>query len=184
MTYSNEWLLERLAQNRKLKYLYFWGHRVRPDGVITKSCLSQWYPAGFSYEGHSYATAEHWMMAGKARLFGDAEVLERILRTENPAVAKKLGREVRGFEVDVWKEHMRTIVAQGSCLKFSQNPELLAYLKTTGNEVLVEASPFDPHWGIGMSKDEAERVTPHDWKGTNWLGWCLMEARDELMHQV
>lgn len=181
MTYSNEWLLEQLEQNLKLKYLYFWGDRERPDGVITQTCLSQWYNAGFTHEGIHYVTAEHWMMAEKARLFGDKDTLGRILEVKKPALAKKLGREVKDFNVEIWKEHMRGIVANGSYLKFSQNPDLLAYLKTTGSKILVEASPFDPHWGIGMNKEDAEKVSPQEWKGSNWLGWCLMEARDRLI---
>ena len=180
MTYSNEWLLAQLAAGQTFKYLYFWGHRTRADGVITASCLSQWYPAGFTHEGIHYPTAEHWMMAEKARLFNDEEILAKILVAEKPAVAKKLGREVKNFDVDVWKTKMRKIVTDGSCLKFSQNPDLLEFLKTTGNKVLVEASPFDPHWGIGMNKADAENTSPEDWKGTNWLGWCLMEARDRV----
>jgi len=180
MTYSNDWLLAQLAAGQIFKYLYFWGHKTRGDGVVTASCLSQWYPAGFTHEGIHYPTAEHWMMAEKARLFKDDEVLGKILVAGKPAVAKKLGREVKNFDLVVWKANMRKIVANGSYLKFSQNPNLLEFLKTTGNKVLVEASPFDPHWGIGMSKADAENVSPEDWKGTNWLGWCLMEARERI----
>jgi len=181
MTYSNQWLLDELVADKTFKYLYFWGHRTRKDGVITSSCLSQWYPRGFTHEGIRYATAEHWMMVGKARLFQDDEALQRILETENPAVAKKIGREVRGFDGPAWKANMVDLVTEGSYHKFHQNDDLLAFLKTTGNKVLVEASPFDRIWGIGMTKADAEKVHPEDWKGTNWLGWCLMEARAELL---
>jgi ribA/ribD-fused uncharacterized protein len=120
------------------------------------------------------------MMAEKARLFNDEDVLAKILATDNPAVAKNLGRQVKNFDVLTWKKNMREIVTKGSFLKFQHNPDLLEFLETTGNKILVEASPFDPHWGIGMSVSDAERVSPEDWKGTNWLGWCLMEARDLL----
>ncbi|WP_020570621.1 NADAR family protein [Neolewinella persica] len=178
MTYSNDWLLQQLRDEHSFKYLYFWGHRTRKDGVITSSCLSQWYPRGFDHEEVYYPTAEHWMMAEKARLFNDETILEKILVTENPAIAKKLGRQVKDFDVTIWKQHMRQIVTEGSFLKFKHNPDLLEFLETTGNKILVEASPFDPHWGIGMSAADAESVGPEDWKGTNWLGWCLMEARD------
>jgi ribA/ribD-fused uncharacterized protein len=180
MTYSNDWLLDQLKQNKTYKYLYFWGHRTRKDGVITSSCLSQWYPRGFIHEGIHYPTAEHWMMAEKARLFNDEDILAKILVSDSPGAAKKLGRQVKGFDLPVWKENMCKIVAKGSYLKFKDNPDLLEFLHTTGEKILVEASPFDPHWGIGMSVAEAERVSPEDWKGTNWLGWCLMEARDAL----
>lgn len=183
MIYSNDWLLAQLANGQTFKYLYFWGHRTRPDGVITSSCLSQWYPRGFTHEGIHYPTAEHWMMAEKARLFNDEETLQKIIAAEKAPVAKKLGREVKNFDVNVWKTKMCAIVAKGSYLKFGQHPDLLEFLTTTGNKILVEASPFDPHWGIGMDKKAAEATIPENWKGTNWLGWCLMEARDTLIVQ-
>ena len=44
-----------------------------------KHVLSQWFEAPFTIEGVTYPTAEHWMMAEKARLFGDGEALGRIL---------------------------------------------------------------------------------------------------------
>lgn len=180
MKYSNQWLSEQRQQARPLKYLYFWGHQKRQDGVITASCLSQWYLRGFDHEGLHYASAEHWMMAEKARLFNDEEVLQKILASDKPPVAKKLGRQVRNFDAKVWKSQMNSIVAKGSYLKFKQHPDLLEFLLATGDKVLVEASPFDRIWGIGMSKAEAEKVSPEDWKGENWLGWCLMDARDAL----
>lgn len=180
MKYSTDWLLDQMASGTKLKYLFFWGHQQRGDDVITPSCLSQWYERGFTVDGHHYPTAEHWMMAGKARLFKDEEVLQKILDTPKAPVAKKLGREVRNFDVSSWRKHMVSIVTEGSYHKFSQNEDLKAWLLTTGNKVLVEASPFDSIWGIGMNKAQAEAVSPDEWKGENWLGWCLMEARDRL----
>lgn len=180
MPYSNDWLQEQLQQGKTFNYLYFWGHRTRKDGIVTASCLSQWYPRGFTHEGIRYATAEHWMMAGKARLFKDEDILAKILATENPAVAKKLGRQVKDFDLPTWKENMREIVTMGSYHKFRHNQDLREFLDTTGTKVLVEASPYDPLWGIGMSAVDAESFSPAEWKGTNWLGWCLMEARDLL----
>jgi len=120
------------------------------------------------------------MMAGKARLFNDEKTLHKIIAAEKAPVAKKLGREVKNFDNEVWKAKMRAIVTEGSRLKFGQNPDLLAFLMTTGRKILVEASPCDPHRGIGMDKAAAEKTGPEDWKGTNRLGWCLMEARDQL----
>ncbi len=180
MKYSMNWLQEQLQRKQKMKYLYFWGHRLRGDGVITSSCLSQWYPRGFRHEGQYYPTAEHWMMAEKARLFNDEEMLAKILASATPAAAKKMGRQVRNFDGDVWASRMTSIVAKGSYFKFKEHPDLRAFLLATGNKVLVEASPFDRIWGIGMAKAAAEQVGPAEWKGENWLGWCLMEARDVL----
>ncbi|MGC5412733.1 NADAR domain-containing protein, partial [Streptomyces sp. DT225] len=93
---SVEDLVELAGRGEKVTYLHFWGHRPRPDGSIGASCLSQWWPSPFTVDGVTYASAEHWMMAEKARLFGDAEAAERAVAAKSPAEAKKIGRLVRG----------------------------------------------------------------------------------------
>jgi predicted NAD-dependent protein-ADP-ribosyltransferase YbiA (DUF1768 family) len=75
MNYDNEWVKDKFKKNIKLKCLFFWGHRPLKNGEIGKSCFSQWFEKSFEYEGNNYLTAEHWMMAEKARLFKDDEVL-------------------------------------------------------------------------------------------------------------
>lgn len=79
---------------------------------------------------------------------------------------------------------MTSIVAEGSYHKFSQNPRLRDFLLATGEKVLVEASPYDQVWSIGMSAEDERAKAPRQWAGTNWLGWCLMEARDRLRREV
>ena len=95
--YDLDWLLARTARKQKMKYLYFWGHRPTANGTLSGSCLSQWWASPFEVDGVRYATAEHWMMAGKARLFGDDGAADRIVAASHPDCAKRLGREVRGF---------------------------------------------------------------------------------------
>ena len=84
-------------------FYYFWGHRAREAGRLGKWCLSQWWPVTFAVDGSVYPSAEHFMMAEKARLFGDNATVARILATTDPAEAKKIGRTVRGFDDNVWK---------------------------------------------------------------------------------
>lgn len=158
-------------------YIYFWGHTSVP-GRITRSCLSQWYPAPFTENGVTFPTAEHYMMYQKAKLFGDKGAMKAILEADTPKKAKELGRHVKHFRPDVWEKHCREIVAQGNYLKFSQNKELGHYLNRTGKAILVEASPYDKIWGIGISREDAEKGV--DWQGTNWLGEALMRVRDWL----
>jgi ribA/ribD-fused uncharacterized protein len=145
-----EQLKLRARRGERFDYLLFWGHSERDDSRIGQSCLSQWYPAAFSVEGVRYATSEHWMMAGKARLFGDHEALQRIVASESPSEAKKLGGLVRGFDEQRWRAERSPIVVAGNAHKFAQNPALAAYLRGTGSRVLVEASPVDRIWGIGL----------------------------------
>ncbi|WNI22156.1 NADAR family protein [Streptomyces sp. ITFR-16] len=173
-------LVSLAAAGERVKYLLFWGHRPRPDGRIGASCLSQWWPSPFTVGGVTYASAEHWMMAGKARLFGDAEAEERAVAAKSPAQAKKVGRLVRDFDDAVWVRERYGLVVAGSAHKFGQNPELAAYLRTTGDRVLVEASPLDRIWGIGLAADDPRAEDPARWRGLNLLGFALMEARAGL----
>ena len=180
MTYSTTWLLDQLAQDAHIKYLFFWGHQPSKDGVITRSCFSQWWLADFVVAGSTYRTAEHWMMAEKARLFDDKEVLNRILAAKSPAEAKKLGREIKHFEPETWEAHKVEIVVNGNLHKFGQNQSLQQFLLSTNDRVLVEASPVDAIWGIGLSADSVDAAEPARWQGPNLLGFALMEVRDQL----
>lgn len=180
MTYNLNWLLAKHAANEPLKYLLFWGHQPEKDSSVGKGCFSQWWPAPFVVDGETYATAEHWMMAEKARLFNDEAVLAKILLAKTPAEAKKLGRQVRGFVPEIWEASCFNIVVAGNQHKFGQHADLQAYLRQTGNRVLVEASPVDPIWGIGLAQDDPAALDPTCWTGTNLLGFALMAVRDQL----
>jgi ribA/ribD-fused uncharacterized protein len=180
MPYSTAWLLDQLAQDQRVKYLFFWGHQPSKDGTVTKSCLSQWWVADFKVAGITYRSTEHWMMAEKARLFDDEVVLARILAAVSPAEAKKLGRQIGGFVPEVWEEHKFEIVRAGNWHKFSQHPDLAGFLLATNDRVLVEASPVDAIWGIGLAADSADAENPARWRGPNLLGFALMEVREQL----
>ncbi len=177
-------LTKAVQSGARVKYLHFWGHRPRPDGRIGASCLSQWWPSPFTVDGVEYATAEHWMMASKARLFGDAEAERKAVAASSPAQAKKIGRLVRGFDDAVWQRERFAIVAEGSVHKFAAHADLLAFLLGTGNLVLVEASPLDRVWGIGLAADDERAMDPARWRGPNLLGFALMAARERLLSGV
>ena len=180
MQYSTIWLLDQLAQGQRFKYLFFWGNQPSKTGDITKSCLSQWWLQDFEVAGIMYRSTEHWMMAEKARLFSDDKALTRILAAHSPAEAKKLGREIRDFVPGVWEAHKYQIVKTGNFHKFSQHKPLERFLVATNDRVLVEASPVDTIWGIGLAADAAEAQDPSRWQGPNLLGFALMEVRDQL----
>ncbi|MDT0390583.1 NADAR family protein [Streptomyces dubilierae] len=177
---SREALIRAVRAGAGIKYLHFWGHRPRPDGRIGPSCLSQWWPSPFTVDGVQYATAEHWMMAGKARLFEDAAAERAVLAAGHPAEAKKAGRLVRGFDEAVWARERFRIVVEGSVHKFGAHPELQGFLLGTGDRVLVEASPVDRVWGIGLAADDEAAMDPERWRGPNLLGFALMAARERL----
>ena len=174
---DRESLLAAVRAGFRPKYLFFWGHKAKGDGRVGKQCLSQWWPAAFTVEGVRYPTAEHFMMTEKARLFGDHDAASRILAAPEPGAAKKLGREVRNFDGPTWDAACFGIVVRGNAAKFGQNPELREFLLTTGDRVLVEASPVDRIWGIGLAEDDPGAENPEAWQGENLLGFALMEAR-------
>ncbi|WAZ24448.1 NADAR family protein [Streptomyces cinnabarinus] len=177
---SRDALVREVRAGTPVKYLHFWGHRPRPDGRIGASCLSQWWPSPFTVDGVVYATAEHWMMAGKARLFADPEAERQVLAAEHPSQAKNAGRSVRAFDEETWARERFDIVVEGSVHKFASNEALRTYLLGTGNRVLVEASPVDRVWGIGLAANDDGAMDPQRWRGPNLLGFALMEAREKL----
>ena len=174
---SIEELVAATATEGAPKFVFFWGHHPSPDGGVTKSCFSQWWLSPYGVE---YRTAEHFMMAAKARLFGDAATLERILAAGHPKQAKDLGRSVAGFDEAVWLAHRFDFVVAGNQAKFSQHPDLAGFLLGTGQRVLVEASPVDRIWGIGLAADSPDAARPDHWRGLNLLGFALMQVRQML----
>jgi ribA/ribD-fused uncharacterized protein len=168
------------AAGQPIDVLAFWGHKPDPDGSVGRGCLSQWWPQPFTVDGVLYPSAEHWMMAGKARLFGDADGLAAVLAASSPGAAKAAGRTVRGFDESRWRDVRYDLVVEGNLAKFGQNADLGHYLRTTGQKVLVEASPYDVIWGIGMARTHEDVGRPTRWRGMNLLGFALMDVRDRL----
>jgi ribA/ribD-fused uncharacterized protein len=171
---------ELLALSGPVKYLFFWGHRPQPDGSVGAGCLSQWWPAEFTVDGVLFRTAEHYMMWRKATLFGDTTTAGRILAAGHPRDAKMLGRGVAGFDDRKWAAERFEIVVAGSLAKFGQHADLGGWLTGTGDRVLVEASPTDRVWGIGLAASDERAPAPARWRGLNLLGFALMRARQQL----
>jgi ribA/ribD-fused uncharacterized protein len=173
-------LIALLDQGVRPTYYFFWGHHARENVAVGKWCLSQWWPVSFAVDGITYASAEHFMMAAKARLFGDNVALERILLAPDPPAAKQLGRTVQGFDDAVWKAHSFDLVVSGNLAKFGQHPALRSFLVSIQEDVIVEASPRDTIWGIGLGESGPHARDPRRWRGQNLLGFALMEVRARL----
>lgn len=168
-----------LNDKENREFIFFWGHHGKPDKV-TKACLSQWYPANFTVDGIHYNCAEQYMMAEKARIMGDEETRKRILLISDPQIIKALGREVKNYEEHKWYNHKYQVVVKGNLHKFLDNDNLRDFLLSTGDTILVEASPYDTVWGIGMKEDDPRAKHPRQWKGENLLGFALMDVRAKL----
>lgn len=116
-------------------------------------------------------------------LFGDKEIAAEILLKKDPKDHKALGRKVKNFDSNVWDEKCKEIVYQGNYLKFTQNDMLLTQLLATCGTTLVEASPYDKIWGIGLEATHPDAKDPKKWRGKNYLGEVLTNLREDLIKQ-
>lgn len=186
-----EWLKKEIETKGKQTFLGFWGHK----GTQMQSCLSNFFPSTFTGEVEvkryreevkTFTCTEQYMMYQKAIHFKDYEIAETIINTPytNPQIYKSLGRKVKNFDHTEWDAICKSYVYEGCLLKFSQNKRLKAYLLSTGDKILVEASPFDEIWGIGIPLSNRNWINVDKWQGKNYLGFVLMSVRDELRREM
>ena len=146
--------------------------------------FSQWFICEFEIDSVTYNCAEQYMMAEKARLFGDKESEAAIMRTGHPREQKALGRRVKGFEREAWDAVSRDTVYRANHAKFTQAHDLENVIRNTGEAILVEASPTDKIWGIGIAEGNPLCNDPANWRGTNWLGEVLTKVRDDILEGI
>jgi ribA/ribD-fused uncharacterized protein len=171
-----EALRARIHGGQSFTYLPFYGHTADP-GRITNAVYSQFYPVEFQIDGVSYRSAEQWMMAAKARLFGDQEALGGILGAKEPLTCKKIGRTVRNYDDGRWSAARFDLVVAGNIAKFGQNEPLREHLLGSHDAILVEAAPRDTIWGIGLGRENRAVHDPLRWRGRNLLGFALVKVR-------
>lgn len=155
----------------KEDFVFFWG-----------GTFSQWCPSIFEIDGVEYNCCEQYMMAKKALLFGDFNTLNKIINTSSPREQKQFGREVVFFEKEKWEKYCKKFVYDANYAKFTQNESMYNELINTGTKEIVEASPEDKIWGIGLHEDDSKAWDKSTWEGTNWLGEAIMLVRDKLTH--
>lgn len=171
LTIVGEPYSKKVRNNLMEKFTYFWK---------SHSPFSQWYMAKFIIDGIEFNSAEQYMMYMKAVLFGDEEISQKILKVKMPSQHKALGRKVKNFQQEVWESNCKKIVYDGNYAKFSQNSELKQKLFETKGTI-VEASPVDRIWGVGLSEDDPRIKDRRRWRGKNWLGETLTQVRDDLL---
>jgi ribA/ribD-fused uncharacterized protein len=152
------------------KFVFFW------NGIY-----SQWHKAPMTIDKIEYNSCEQYMMHQKALLFGDDEIAYLILQEENPKEQKKYGRMIKGFDKATWDKNCLAIVYEGNLAKFSQNEDLKAALLLTGDRIMVEASPLDNIWGIGLDENAEGIEDPSYWLGLNLLGQAITLVKNQLM---
>ena len=154
------------------KYVFFWGE-----------LYSQWYAADMIIDGLKYNCCEQYMMYQKALLFNDIETADMIMQTKSPKIQKEYGRSVKNFDKNIWDDICYDIVYKANFAKFSQNKELLKELLSTGDKILVEASPYDKIWGIGLGENHVGIENPENWMGLNLLGKAITEVKNDLLNK-
>lgn len=169
-------LIKAIDEGDRFTYSYFF-KAAHP--------FSQFYEASFSvsFKGKmvEFTCAEQFMMFAKALTFKDEETMNKIIEHPyDPKFYKAMGRQVKHYDDAVWSRVRSSFVVSGNLLKFGQNPALKTKLLATNESVLVEASPYDTIWGVGLSATDARIKNPKNWKGTNLLGFALMSVREQL----
>lgn len=155
------------------EFVFFWGK---------EDVFSNFYYSPFKHQGILFKWSEQAVMYRKAKLFGADKIAEQILKAQTPKACKDLGRSREiPFDESVWYENRERIYKEVLLDKFSSNDVIMAQLTYTMNKTLVEASPYDKIWGIGLSADHPHAEIPSKWKGLNLLGNVLMEVRAELI---
>lgn len=158
--------------------IYFW----KP--TETYGFLGNWFPVKIEKDGLIFQNSEAYFMWMKAKLFGDNHIANKIVKSDqNPAMMKKLGQLVKNFDQQVWDNKKEELMYEANLQKFGQNEDLLEKLLKTKDAILVEASPYDKVWGIGLTAADAKKGGQELWKGENLLGKCLMKVRHNLMNK-
>jgi ribA/ribD-fused uncharacterized protein len=146
--------------------------------------FSQWEPSSFVVGHLAFTNAEQYMMYSKAVLFGDRRRALNIINAETPIEMKAIGRAIEGFDHGVWQLFREGIVYAGNYAKFTQNPKICAALLATKGTLLVEASPHDKIWGIGLSEDDHRARNRSQWQGLNLLGQILTRVREGIAFEL
>jgi len=150
-------------------YYFFWKHR-----------LSQWHMVDFVISGIKYCCCEQYMMHKKALLFNDYVIATEIMKTNSPKLHQELGRKIKDFDQTLWDSNKERIVYDANIARFTQSEPCRELLFSTDQALLVEASPYDIVWGVGLGKDDPRILNESNWRGQNLLGKILTKIRDEI----
>ena len=166
-----------------MSFTFFWKpHQENGDFSQWSTHSFELHDFPFANEGETvlFDNAEQAMMVAKANTFNDYDIIPEMMSTDNPLEIKKLGRKVKNFDKMVWDKVARDIVYKINLAKFNQNTQLRDQLLKTEDSIIVEASPMDRIWGIGLSVKNPKSLDQTQWRGQNLLGKALMQVRDTI----
>ncbi len=183
MVYTIPWILNLPKDSATgeligKRIIPFWGSDDTPYETF-----SNFHPCSLQWNGITFPTSEHLFMAHKAMYFGDVDILQDIITADSPGKAKRLGRKVAGFDQQIWSNISYDIMKIVCYQKIQQNPDIQEVLINTGDAIIVEASPYDRIWGIGLAPTDPDVYLPEKWNGDNRLGFVLMEIRDLIINR-
>ena len=98
--------------------------------------------------------------------------------SESPIECKRLRYQINGVDCDKWTNEGYEVCYDGIRKKFTQNPVLLAMLRTTTPKILVEATT-DQFWVTGIPLHDNCTLDKDKWTSTGWLSRMLLTIRDE-----
>lgn len=131
---------------------------------------------------YEFSSTEQAFMFVKAMTFGDRYIANKILETDNPNEARKLGRQVRNYDDKTWDKVRWLVFYNLNILKYTQDEKLKKMLldpKFDG-KTFVEASPIDKIWGVGLDENNPLIEDEKNWRGTNYLGDIITKVRNKL----
>ncbi len=143
--------------------------------------FSNFHICSFTFHGFVFGNTEQAFMWQKAMTFGDLDMAQKILETpDDPMGVKHMGRMVKGYDDTIWSSVREQVMLDVNLAKYSQNEYLKTMLLDTGSRIMVEASPVDRIWGVGLSENDPEILEETNWLGQNLLGHVLMAVRTSL----
>lgn len=148
----------------------------------SKTCFSNWHKSTqFDLITKiPFKCSEQHFFWYKADFFKDLEIRNNIANLDfDPGKAKELGRNVRGFNQHAWDAVKFGFMVYVCYCKFNFSI-LRDRLSETGSKILVEASPTDLIWGVGLGENDSKITDDKNWLGQNLLGKALMEVRKTL----
>lgn len=167
-----EEVLKRYDDGRQLKFEIFY------DGDF-----AQFEKSNFTIKNVNYFCVEHYLLASRAILFNDKEMLEKIMESKSIRQAKIFGKNIRNFNQEVWDKHKLNMSYVSNLCKFQQDEVLKFKLLETENSILVNADVYDDVWGIGKKITDLDIRNPHSWRGENYLGFILMKIREDFKNE-